>query len=74
MVVFRFPCLSWLVFLKRCYLFLKSATTAAPIQLPVEIKSVAEKLMEQVEQLKLEQAQLQLPSGVVPPQVKRKVN
>jgi hypothetical protein len=33
-------------------------TTAAPAQLPPEIKSVAKKLMKQVEQLKLEQARL----------------
>jgi hypothetical protein len=51
-------------------LFNQPATTATPVQLPVEVKSVAEKLLEQVEQLKREQAQLQLPSGVVPPQVR----
>jgi hypothetical protein len=52
-------------------LFLKPVTTVAPVQLPAEIKSVAEKLMEQVEKLKLEQARQQLPPGVVPPQVRK---
>jgi hypothetical protein len=52
-------------------LFLKPVTTVAPVQLPAEVKSVAEKLMEQVEKLKLEQARQQLSPGVVPPQVRK---
>jgi hypothetical protein len=39
--------------------------------LPAEIRSVAGKLMEQVEELKLEQARQQLPPGVVPFQVRK---